>query len=49
MRTYITTDKRATQAKSKFEAALILNVSMNKVYLSGLHIDYLKGYERIIK
>lgn len=44
MKTYITINKTATLANSKKEAAKKLGVSVNNVHISGLHIEYLKGY-----
>lgn len=45
MTTYITINKKATEAKSKKEASLKLGVSVNNIHISGVHIGFLKGYE----
>lgn len=44
MKTYITINKTATLANSKKEAAINLGVAVNNVHISGVHMDYLKGY-----
>lgn len=47
MKTYITINKKATMSNSKKEAAKILGVTVNNIHISAVHIDYLKGYEKI--
>ena len=44
MKTFITINKTANQAKNKKDAAKQLGVTVNNVHTSSVHIDYLKGY-----
>ena len=49
MKTYFTYEngKKATQAKSKTEAAKKLNVKTSKVIISHVHIDFIQNAEKI--